>query len=389
MRTPLLVLALAMPALAQPTNPLARDPWAGTYAGAELKVTLERKDGGYTGTIVLGDQRLPLTARLAGATLEGTFESQGHPFAFTATLDGATLVLVTGGATHRVPREGAAPPAATSVPADWQTYRHALGYGLRYPPGWTLQETELGLTLTPPDLARDEAGQPLEALLINVVPTEGVQKPDDPRALQYVDHVLAQLMPFLRRTGAPAPRALGAWQAVELSYAGKNPTGRDIRGVVLLGISGSEAVLLLLVGDAAKLPAREGVARRVFASAGKGEAQRDARLVGTWRNERYYTSGTFSSTSSHTLILRADGSAADDGQVLANMQHKDSGGNDRGSTHVDSGNRPTGGATWAADGRRLVIRWPDGTTSEWEYELAPGNLLLKGSGQPRLYEKVN
>ncbi|MCO5167162.1 MAG: hypothetical protein M9894_12490 [Planctomycetes bacterium] len=387
----------------RPPNPLARDPWAGAYRSAELRLVLERRGDGYAGTIELGGQRLPLTARGGEQRLDGTFTSDGHAFPFTATLEGTTLVLASGGATHRLAREGAppaanpaAPPSAPTGPqsappvgADWQTYRHALGWELRYPPGWQLQETEVGLVLAPPDLARDPQGQPLEAILVNAVPADGITRPDDPRALQFIEGQLQQVFPFLRRAGEPRASTVGGRPAAELTLAGKNPAGRDIRALVLIKLVGDQGVITMALGEPERLRAREAAVRQVFASAGKGEAQLDQRLVGVWRYERHTFSGTFSSTSIRTITLRPDGTCHDASRTFAGMDHKDSGGHTTGRTDVDTGDGDATRGTWAADGRRIILQWRDGT-EEYEYELGGGAMLFKtGRGEPKLYQKVN
>ena len=56
----------------------------------------------------LGPNRSPRDVKLTGVRLEGTFESAGKQFAFTAAVDGDTLHLATGGATHVLMREDAA-----------------------------------------------------------------------------------------------------------------------------------------------------------------------------------------------------------------------------------------------------------------------------------------
>jgi hypothetical protein len=416
-----LLACLALPTAAQtpeapvpPANPLAprpadspADAWAGTYLGQEqgqtLRLTLERRGEGYGGAIELSGQRLPLEATGDAGRLAGSFTSEGARFPFTVTRDGAAVVLESGGATYRLAREAPAnplaqpqggalapaPAGAGDVPADWQTYRHALGWLLRYPPGWRLDETEAGLVLTPPDLTRDAAGQPLEVFLVNAIPSGGVPRPDDPRAVQFVDQTLGTTFPFLRRGGAAASEALGGRPTAVLRYAGRNPTGVDIRAVVLVTLIDDHAVVLLGAGQAGKVEAREALLRRVLASAGKGEGQRDARLVGAWRYEHHTFVRDFSSTSIRTLVLRADGTCQTASRTFAGSTQRDSGGDATGSTTVDTGAGSPSRGTWAADGRRLFLRWGDGSTEEWGYEAGGGGLLLKGSCEPRLYEKVN
>lgn len=114
--------SLAPPVEGRPAdNPLARpaasgsqDPLLGTFADDRLRVELKGGGGKYQGQMQLQGQTFPLSARSTdGRTLKGTFASGGNNFEFSATLEGATLTLSTGGATYRLRRHLATHPAAT------------------------------------------------------------------------------------------------------------------------------------------------------------------------------------------------------------------------------------------------------------------------------------
>jgi len=88
-----------------PTNPVASaDPFAGTFQGDALPLTLERAGAAYFGDLSFGDQVFAVSAEAQGMGLTGTFVSAGNPFAFTATLDGVTMTFVTGGASYTLHR---------------------------------------------------------------------------------------------------------------------------------------------------------------------------------------------------------------------------------------------------------------------------------------------
>jgi hypothetical protein len=100
------------------SEPTAAD-WSGKYAGERISAELARKpDGGYTGTIIRGEQRFPLEARVVGGRLEGSFTHQGSAFPFTAEREGRALVLKTGTTTYRLtlPPPSAANPLDTPTP---------------------------------------------------------------------------------------------------------------------------------------------------------------------------------------------------------------------------------------------------------------------------------
>ncbi|MFV1959738.1 MAG: clostripain-related cysteine peptidase, partial [Planctomycetota bacterium] len=105
--------------------PAAASPFAGTFVGDRLRVTLEVSGTEATGRIELGGKTYPLRAEIEGRDLKGEFESGPSAFPFTATLAGDVLTLRSGGATHTLKREGGAtapapapkPPAATPTPS--------------------------------------------------------------------------------------------------------------------------------------------------------------------------------------------------------------------------------------------------------------------------------
>jgi hypothetical protein len=91
----------------EPTvNPLAAgaaDPFAGTFRGTALTVSLQ-SDGGaaYSGTFERDGSRWPATARREGDTLAGSFDTGSGSFPFSARRDGAALVVESGGSTYRL-----------------------------------------------------------------------------------------------------------------------------------------------------------------------------------------------------------------------------------------------------------------------------------------------
>lgn len=79
---------------------LPPDPFEGGFASEALTLTLQGDNGHYTGQLVFGDQTFPVTAQVRDGRLSGSFESEGTAFAFTASLEGATLTFVTDGTSY-------------------------------------------------------------------------------------------------------------------------------------------------------------------------------------------------------------------------------------------------------------------------------------------------
>jgi hypothetical protein len=80
--------------------------FSGKYQGMGLSVEIvTARDGAYTGTIIMGDKRLPLTARVVDGKLQGSFISEQTNFPFYASLSGRDLSLVSGDVTHALRKE--------------------------------------------------------------------------------------------------------------------------------------------------------------------------------------------------------------------------------------------------------------------------------------------
>ncbi|MBM3241284.1 hypothetical protein FJZ31_33800 [Candidatus Poribacteria bacterium] len=87
-------------------NPLAvTDPYVGTFKNDRITIEFRHADGQYTGIIHFSGHQFPATARESEGLLQGTFQSQGQNFAFTATLKGTTLTFTTGGATYTLEKQ--------------------------------------------------------------------------------------------------------------------------------------------------------------------------------------------------------------------------------------------------------------------------------------------
>ena len=82
---------------------------AEKYSDGQLTVELAGTGDSLTGTFTLNNQQFPVVARSNSANIEGTFTVGSDAFPFTATLDGSTLTLTSGGKTYSLKR--ISPPA--------------------------------------------------------------------------------------------------------------------------------------------------------------------------------------------------------------------------------------------------------------------------------------
>jgi hypothetical protein len=100
----------------------AAAPHSGIFK--DERITLEfappasRVAGEVTGSIRLGDQTFPFTAKASpqSGVLNGTFESQGDRFGFSASLDGQMLIFTTEGTTYRLKKQSTNPLVRPASP---------------------------------------------------------------------------------------------------------------------------------------------------------------------------------------------------------------------------------------------------------------------------------
>jgi hypothetical protein len=95
-------------------NPLgggaADSPFAGEYHGDKLSAVFAADGPGqFKGTIQMGEQKFPATAKVDGGKLVGSFTVQGSSFDFTAVLDNGTMTLSSGGTDYTMKKAVANP----------------------------------------------------------------------------------------------------------------------------------------------------------------------------------------------------------------------------------------------------------------------------------------
>lgn len=114
----LAVLCVGVAGVESVARPLALQPadLSGVYSGGGMKVELVADGTGYSGQIHFNNQVFPLSARAAGAGLEGTFRAGEHAFPFTAEVSGGTMTFRSGGNTYTLAREAPAAPAPPPAP---------------------------------------------------------------------------------------------------------------------------------------------------------------------------------------------------------------------------------------------------------------------------------
>lgn len=225
----------------------------------------------------VGGQPMPMV-EFSGTNLDG-MPAHGQAVVFVSGIKGYLFILI---APENEPENsfGAIQPAwetllgsFTPVKEKGNIYRHAAGFSFRYPDGWTVTEQQGGLQLTPPDPSSTAEGPTeLYFLVVADVLQDGIQTPDDPRVLEYLDQQLWTLAPALRRTGAIYPIDMRAGTGVMVHW-GASGTGGEVRARAFVGIIKTNGVVLMGIGLKDRLEARDEALRQIFSSLGIDEPQ--------------------------------------------------------------------------------------------------------------------
>jgi len=275
------------------------------------------------------------------------------------------------------------PGEATAVNpwgADWTEFKHPTGISFRHPSSWRTQEIEGGVTLTPPDAAKDPQGNPLEVYFVGAELANGLSDPAGAQVQQWIRQQIDPQFPALKSTGAPARRELRGRTIGVYGWSGTSPqNGLAIKASLYAAIEGKFAYFLFGLGADDRVAQRSAYLEAVVASFGYTAPPKDERLTGYWRHTDTRVSGSFSMVTDLHLRLDADGTARFASQ---------SGGGDANSSILteDTGWTKTG--TWRTEGKQLYVDWTDGTQLSAPYICDGSSLLLKRSSGKQIYERV-
>ncbi len=130
---------------------------------------------------------------------------------------------------------------------------HTTGFGFDAPPGWSVRPESDGQFLLAPPGADSQA----EGYVLGHIGGLAFARVDDPAFARATDDEMAQLLPFLRRTGEPEKVAIPFGPAIALTYAGATPTGVALRARAYVTLFADGAILLLAFGRQEMLVKRE------------------------------------------------------------------------------------------------------------------------------------
>jgi hypothetical protein len=258
---------------------------------------------------------------------------------------------------------------ATDLAAqEWATYRHPVGFSVRYPASWQIHESLDGVAFVPGDAATDGMGQPLELFMLASDDAPGIQDPTSAEVVAYFQ----QQLPGFRMVGRAERVENPIGPASIMTFEG-SMGGPALRQRTYLALARDKGIFLAHLATTEHAARRDGVARQIFDSFHWGEASLDPALVGSWSQSGGGTSeslgGQFSSVGvERSYRFEPNGTAfySSESSVSVDVEGLS------GGRTSSSSNR----GTWSAGSGVLYIRYQDGTEHEFQYRLTGGGLQL-------------
>lgn len=254
----------------------AAPSWNGRYTGDQLALELNApKAGAVAGTLTVDGQSFPLIALVADHKLVGTVQMAGDATSFEATLDGETLRCVIGGAVlplKRVAAPGAVaaapvarvPAAAATAPAETgQLVKLSGGGSFRIPTGWTHQEETEGVMLLPPGV-RFDPNQTDNPEVYVFATRDDYDPAEEAKVVRDLSAAVALSggSGGQRRTAKFGPR-----DGVVYQWEFRDPaSGRAMGFNIHLAAEGTRAMVIIAMGEGARLRASDAAVRQILSS---------------------------------------------------------------------------------------------------------------------------
>lgn len=280
--------------------------------------------------------------------------------------------------------------AESAPPEGWQEFRHSSGAVLSHPPEWQVSEQPGGLVLQPPD------ADPNELIVATGMAANGLTDPASDGVANYLDLSLMQMIPGIRRTGAPETVSAAQGEGALYRYSAVGFDGTEVTSHVYVTIENDIAFSLSAVGTPDLMERRAATLEQVFATIGSGSATAsggatqpssgggsassdDSRLVGMFAGEALAGGGDYGVYVNTRLVyvLNPDGSLHYGAQSHFSASDRDYNG-DLIYTASGSSDGSVESGRWSAANGFLTIDWNSGQRSYFAYGFEPdGSLVLR------------
>ncbi|UCG58086.1 MAG: SHOCT domain-containing protein [Phycisphaerales bacterium] len=152
-------------------------------------------------------------------------------------------------------------------------HRHPAGFSFWHPESWNVMEQDGSLQLVPTDAVTTVQG-PVELYFMAAESTAGqdIQKPDDPRLVEYLDGQVKSLSPLLQHVGKTSAFETEVGQGAVLDWKATSPDGKDISARVFVTFVRQNVVMLVGMGLRERIEARDRDLRDIVKSVSLGQA---------------------------------------------------------------------------------------------------------------------
>lgn len=402
--------------------------FSGTYTatiedGPATLILSQDGSGNITGSLKTGDASGTVKGHIESGRVAGTMMHGGNSLPFTITRENGTLRLAIGDQelvfkasgsvvpkpvpiatkeTGRAKNVAKANPSvnASSVPAGWKAYRNPIGLTFRYPASWNMTDVNGLLLLLPPGAKAAQGATPSEIYAVIGTPAPGVRRVDDPRLLQMADSLVAQMFPYMRRSGDGETTSLGGIDGTSgliVTYDGSNPTTGKPSRLRSYAVVHKELLLQIqALGERDKVASRDSILRQIYGSITAGPRIHDPQIIGNWAgvessSERVKTDAasgrlgsSVSSQSASKYRLSPDGTLealTTSRSAISISSSKSIPESQRVDANLDTGNQyQWKKGRWYAGHGKIVVIMEDGTGMNADYQVVGGTLVVQFAG---------
>lgn len=352
---------------------------SGTYSSAGVRLELKQTASQVDGTLRINDKSFPIHGTATGDAAACEINEGGKSYSFTARAKGEDVQIVSEdirlvlkrestSPLREIPAQQLSPELAAKFP---ESLAHPLGFTMNHPSEWKIRETGSGMALVPIDAPMIDGGPGEVYALAAMARPVAVGAGDDRAFIVQMTEEVAHALPAFRESRAPELSNDSSNRVVTLRYEAELK-GRQYRGTLRATLRGELLIIMLSLGDASAIDARDTVATEVFSTVIASDRKLDRQILGSWTNSSSYSSSGFSMASSRTITLAADGTYTRTSRTAGGTS----------DVSADTGDSTSRGIWCAADGKLTLVD-AAGNSTPFNYRVVDGNLVATGGNGKR------